>query len=122
MQEQIVADIARLIEQLRQQRQQQSKSGGKPSSSKPSPGGQKEPGDQESNKPAEDSQDRTGKNTDPTYEVGAMQDLLKDVWGHLPEQVRRQMLSGSGEEVLPKYQKLIEEYYKRLAEDAAKYP
>ncbi|MEQ8785751.1 MAG: hypothetical protein RIC55_05610 [Pirellulaceae bacterium] len=121
MQRQIAADIATLIEKLRQQRQQPSPGDSK-SSPKPQPGApQPEPGDKESNKPADDSQDRAGSNSEP-FEVGAMDDLLKDVWGHLPEQVRRQMLTGSGEQVLPKYRKLIEEYYKRLAEDAEKYP
>ena len=54
--------------------------------------------------------------------VVTQRQLLKEVWGHLPERVRRQMQSGSPEEVLPKYQKLIEEYYKRLAEDAVRNP
>lgn len=125
MQREIVADIDRLIEQLRQQRRQASQSQSsrrKSSGSPPMPGGRQEPGDRESDKPADESQQRMGKNEDESYQLGAMEDLLKDVWGHLPERIRRQMLAGSGEEVLPKYQKLIEEYYKRLAEDAEKYP
>jgi hypothetical protein len=123
MQRQIAADIAALIEKLRQQRQQPSPGSSRQSPKEPQPGQrQPEPGQRDSDKPAEESQDRTGDRENEPLEIGVMEDLLKDVWGHLPERVRRQMLSGSGERVLPKYQKLIEQYYKRLAEDAEKYP
>jgi hypothetical protein len=123
MQRQIAADIAALIERLRQQRQQPSPGSSNPSPKEPQPGQpQPQPGDRDSDKPAEQSQDRAGNRQDEPLEIGVMEDLLKDVWGHLPERVRRQMLSGSAERVLPKYQKLIEQYYKRLAEDAEKYP
>ena len=120
MQEQIVADMSRLIDQIRQQKK---KGGGGPRRPR-RPAGQTagEPGDQESSNPAEESQSRVRSADDRKAEVRDLENLLKEVWGHLPERVRQQMLSGSAEEVLPKYQKLIEEYYKRLAEDAAKNP
>lgn len=121
MQDQIVADLSRLIDQIRQQKKQQK--GGPPRRPRGRPAGQPgTPGDQESTDPAKDSQSRVGKADADQVEVRDLENLLKEVWGHLPEQVRQQMLSGSTEEVLPKYQKLIEEYYKRLAEDAANNP
>ena len=53
-------------------------------------------------------------------ELAQMQRMLKEVWGHLPPRVRAQMQSGAGEKFLPKYEKLIEDYYKRLAEERTK--
>jgi hypothetical protein len=43
--------------------------------------------------------------------------MLKRVWGHLPPRLREQLSSGMAEEFLPKYEKLIEEYYQRLVEE-----
>lgn len=37
-------------------------------------------------------------------------------WGHLPERVRQQLQSAAIERFLPQYEELIEEYYRRLAE------
>jgi hypothetical protein len=45
-----------------------------------------------------------------------MRALLKDLWGELPERERQQMLQLPVEEFLPKYELLIEQYFKRLAE------
>jgi len=44
-------------------------------------------------------------------------DALRRVWGHLPDKVREEMGSSFSEQFLPKYERLIEEYYKRLAEE-----
>ena len=44
-------------------------------------------------------------------------DLLRRMWGHLPDKVRDQMQASLSEQFLPKYERLIEEYYKRLAEE-----
>ena len=45
--------------------------------------------------------------------------LGEGVWGHLPERVRRQMIASGTVKFLPKYQTLIEEYYRRVADDNA---
>ena len=42
---------------------------------------------------------------------------MKDTWGHLPPRDREQMLQNTPDKFLPKYELLIEQYYKRLAED-----
>ena len=44
-------------------------------------------------------------------------DLLKAVWGTLPEQLRQQIQSPLQEEFLPRYERVIKQYYKRLAEE-----
>ena len=46
-----------------------------------------------------------------------MKEVLRRFWGHLPEKIRDQMQSSMSEEFLPKYERLIEDYYRRLAED-----
>jgi hypothetical protein len=42
---------------------------------------------------------------------------LDQMWGHLPERVRNQMQAPRSEHFLPKYERTIEEYYLRLAEE-----
>lgn len=49
-------------------------------------------------------------------------ELMKDLWGHLPARVKEQMLQSSIEEFLPKYQALIEEYFKRLIDEQSRNP
>jgi hypothetical protein len=46
-----------------------------------------------------------------------MRELIKSVWGELPETQREQMLESAGDVFLPKYQLLIELYFKRLVEE-----
>ncbi|GIW94307.1 MAG: hypothetical protein KatS3mg110_2348 [Pirellulaceae bacterium] len=41
---------------------------------------------------------------------------LSAVWGHLPPRIRQQLESRGSDVFLPKYQNLIEAYYRRLAE------
>ena len=48
---------------------------------------------------------------------GRKPDVLRRIWGHLPEKVRDDMQASFSEQFLPKYERLIEEYYKRLAEE-----
>jgi hypothetical protein len=40
-----------------------------------------------------------------------------DVWGHLPERLRQQLQNAAVERFLPKYEDLIEAFYRRLAEE-----
>ena len=42
---------------------------------------------------------------------------MKRLWGELPEQVRQQMQELPAEDFPPKYESLIEEYFRRLAEE-----
>jgi len=128
IQQDILQELSVVIQQLQQQQkqqQQQPSSGGqkqqqsKPTSKKPSEGGkpQGSPSQEPSNKPARDSSDDVRKPEEVEAENRELQQMLKEVWGHLPDRVRQQMMNARVEQLLPKYQKLIEEYYKRLAED-----
>jgi hypothetical protein len=57
--------------------------------------------------------DGTGKVEPPA----TAKDLVSEVWGRLPEVLQRQIQSPLREQFLPGYEKLISDYYKRLAED-----
>jgi len=46
-----------------------------------------------------------------------IQSLIKTVWGHLPDRVRQNVPNVSDERFLPRYERLIEEYFRRLAEE-----
>ncbi len=68
-------------------------------------------------KPATTSNVKPGKTDGQTPDMAEMIAVIKQVWGELPEKERQQMLQSSIEEFLPKYADMIEQYYKRLAED-----
>lgn len=122
LQRQIVKDLEQLAQELEKQCQKQG--AGKPGNQQTAsrkevkqPGGQKgkEPG-KENDGPVKDSTDRLGKNNVQKTDMAEMKNLMKDLWGQLPLRDREQMLQSSPEQFLPKYELLIEKYYKRLAE------
>jgi hypothetical protein len=46
-----------------------------------------------------------------------MKNLIKDLWGELPPNVREQMMQNPTEQFVPQYESMIEEYYRRLSEE-----
>jgi hypothetical protein len=46
------------------------------------------------------------------------EDVAKDVWGHLPDRLRRQMTQYYKEDVMPKYSELLRLYYSSLSDRA----
>ncbi len=66
---------------------------------------------------ARDSDGQPGNEETRAAETAAMQQAADEIWGHLPERFRRHMQNPGAIEFLPKYRRLIEDYYKRLAED-----
>ncbi|MFO7901236.1 MAG: hypothetical protein ACQESR_14230 [Planctomycetota bacterium] len=50
-------------------------------------------------------------------EPAALQEMVGEIWGHLPERLRGQIQSVEAVEFLPRYRELIEDYYRRLAEE-----
>jgi hypothetical protein len=113
-QKEILADLAKLIEQTKKQCNcnGNGKQGSGKSSTQAGAGtGDVRPG------PAREATDRVGKSEREATETADVKDVLRRIWGHLPEKVREQMQAQLSEQFLPKYEKLIEEYYKRLAEE-----
>jgi hypothetical protein len=75
--------------------------------------GQEKPG----NRPARESTERLGHQDAQRTNPEAMQALVKRVWGHLPDRARQELQNVSAEEFLPKYREVIEDYFRRLAEE-----
>jgi hypothetical protein len=120
LQKQIVEDLDLLIEQMKKQcsgapggGDGKKKPGGKPGSGSKAGTGE----NKGESRPAKDSTARAGKDADTRTELDRMKQMLKEVWGHLPPKIREQVQSGQPEEFLPKYERLIEDYYTRLAEE-----
>jgi hypothetical protein len=123
LQQRIVEDLAKLIEQAESQRDAQQAAASKDKKQQTARRqGVQQPkggsaGSKESNKPAKDSTDRLGKAENARPDPELIKGLMKNTWGHLPERAREQMLQNSPERFLPQYELLIERYYKRLAEE-----
>lgn len=110
VQKQIEADLAKLIEQARQQCAACNKAGG-------GQGQQAGTGGNPMPAPPRDSTNRIERGAKEAVETADVKDVLRRFWGHLPDKVREQLQSSLSEEFLPKYERVIEDYYKRLAED-----
>lgn len=123
LQDKIVADLDELLKAARQRQQQQRQQNASKNqqSSRQSASRQQGSGSAggESDQPAADSgaalRDRAASRPDP----GEMKDLLRELWGHLPEHERQMVINSTIEQFLPKYELLIEAYFKRLAEESA---
>ena len=69
------------------------------------------------NEPARESSDRLDRDSAKQPEKGDVNELVKELWGHLPERSREQMMQSFSEEFLPKYEREIQQYYRRLSEE-----
>ena len=119
VQQQVVADLDALIEQLAKQ----CCSGSSQSDGQPKPGSQRS---QSANRqqasragrgtaPARDSTARLQRGNSQAVNLADREELLKNLWGHLPPHVREQMLQSHSDEFLPQYELEIEKYFRRLA-------
>ena len=123
VQQEVVSELDKLIAQLSKQCQSQCQGGqcDKP----PDPNAKPKPG----NKPgmaagrgkaaARDSTDPLNRTTAQPVDKGDVNDVVKELWGHLPERSREQMLQSFSDDFLPKYELEIEQYYRKLGEDRA---
>lgn len=132
VQDQVVGALDELIEQLQQQNQNSSQSQSQSqeqqqASQRSTP--QQGASQQAAGQPrpsgataARTSSDRLQSGNGGEAAPGSSQDLLKDVWGQLPERVRQQLLQSSTDEFLPQYRDDIERYFRRLAEEESATP
>jgi hypothetical protein len=123
VQQDVVSELDKLIAELSKQCQCQCQGGqcDKPGESgKPKPGNK--PGTAAGNgkSPARESSDRLDRTTARAVDKGDVNEVLKELWGHLPERERQQMLQSFSDEFLPKYELEIEQYYRKLSEERAK--
>ncbi len=78
-------------------------------------GGQPQDSDQ-----AEDSEERERERQRRETAELKRKKLQTDVWGHLPEHLREQLLNTYSERMLPKYEGLVRQFYERLSETPSK--
>jgi hypothetical protein len=102
--EDIIAKLEKMIEEMekqQQQQQQQSGSGGSPMPANP----------------MQDSQaaDQKGPGNVDSKNIGK-----KDGWGNLPPKERQEVLQQIGRDLPAHFRETIEEYFKRLAQDGVK--
>ncbi|MGA2031543.1 MAG: hypothetical protein ABSG68_04750 [Thermoguttaceae bacterium] len=72
-------------------------------------------------RPTDKSQEGVRKAEDHKAKIHAMfENLLKQPWGQLPPHEREMLLQISGEDFLPEYRAMIEDYFRRLSEESAK--
>ncbi|HET6423762.1 MAG TPA: hypothetical protein VFG20_08780 [Planctomycetaceae bacterium] len=85
---------------------------GDPGQMRPKPAGQTGQKDRTN---AQDSEERTGPNRAAGNPASKRQRLEVEVWGHLPEKLREQLLSSYGEKMLPQYEDAVRKFYDELA-------
>ncbi|HUE72564.1 MAG TPA: hypothetical protein VMP01_16890 [Pirellulaceae bacterium] len=110
------AKIAEALEKLIEQAKKQGGSGNKSASGRGT--GKAGAGDGQAQPGApQESTDRVGGPQSEAAQTADVRNLLERIWGHLPEKMRDEMQNAVSDQFLPKYEKLIEEYYQRLAEE-----
>jgi hypothetical protein len=67
--------------------------------------------------PARDSSDPLNRTNSEPVDKNEVNELVKQLWGHLPQRSREQVLQSFSDEFLPKYEQEIEQYYRRLSEE-----
>src|SRR5262249_13652138 len=67
--------------------------------------------------PPRGSSQRIERGAKEQTETTDVKDILRRLWGNLPDKGRDEMQGSVCERFLPKYERLIEDYYKRLAEE-----
>ena len=124
VQQDVVSQLDQLIAELSKQCQCQGGQCDKPPS--PNPNGKPKPGNKagtaagRGKAPARESSDRLDRTTAQPVDKGDVNETVKELWGHLPERSREQMLQSFSDEFLPKYELEIEQYYRKLSEEQGK--
>jgi len=134
LQREIVDDLDKLIQELKKKKKQQQSSSSSSSKSrsqakrdkvnqpKRAPQPKPRPGQRNEQKPSRDSEERLDKSEQVKVDMQELNELMKDAWGHLPEKDREQMRQAAVEGFLPKYEIMIEKYFRRLAEENDELP
>jgi hypothetical protein len=122
LQERIASELQKLIKQLQRRKKSSSSSS---SSSKDQQTAEREKVEQPTtggagqqaaaDSPAKESTETLKERKTEKAETAQLDEALKDIWGQLPEHLREQMEQYATEELLPKYELQIEEYFRALA-------
>ncbi len=123
VQEEIISELDKLIDELNKQCQQCSsgkcdKPGNQQTQkSTPKPGASKPSATRGSQSAPQESQVLSGGGGEAQPGSVADRDVIKQLWGQLPERLRQQLLQSTADEFLPKYREELELYFRRLAEE-----
>jgi len=112
-QTQAISDLEAMITELARQKSQ-CQGGGSKTASKPKPGKPKSGKAGGGSKPGNSR--TSSQSGDLAADLEATGTLVRDLWGHLPERQREQILQPLSEDFLPKYATEIEEYFRALAD------
>lgn len=123
----IISDLDKLIAELSKQCQcngqsqggqgQDGKQSPKPNQNSPSKSTKSGVAAGRGRSAARDSNDRLDRASAQPADKGEVDEMVKALWGNLPESSREQMLQSFSDEFLPKYELEIEQYYRRLSEE-----
>jgi hypothetical protein len=114
VQQEVLSNLDKLIADL--SKQCQSCNG--QCNSPPKPGQNPKPGKPGTGRAAaRDSTDRLDSSSAKPVNKGEVNEMVKSLWGQLPERSREQMIQSFSDEFLPKYELEIEQYYRRLSEE-----
>jgi len=122
LQKNIVDALDSLIKQAQQNRgqssssQQKSKNRSRREQVRPS-GTKPGPANTANQQPARNSEARAGKEKVRHADPRETRKMMEELWGHLPQRLRQQVINSSIEEFLPDYELQIEQYFKRLSEE-----
>jgi hypothetical protein len=123
MQKQIVADLDQLIEQVRKSAGQcQSSSANSQGQPKQNPSDSSaksgaKPGQKTGGKPAAAGAKNSSDGQTRKPDVEEIRTMMNNLWGELPPSVQEQMLQAPIEDFVPKYQNLIEDYFRDLSNE-----
>ena len=131
LKQQIVDQLDALLEQLQKQSQQQPSAGRSPSGGGGQQQGNRTPVEtgslpdrqsagkrNEAEGPSRQSSQRVGKAA-PQINLAQLLQVVKDVWGHLPEKERERLRQHSADQVVPGHDLAVEEYFRRLAAESS---
>jgi len=124
----IVSELDKLIDELNKQckkcsgekaskpgQQQTQSSTPKPGEGKPGQG--KPAASQGTNSSPTDSQVSNGSGGKAQPGSATDAEVIKELWGQLPERLRQQLMQSSADEFLPKYRDDLEAYFRRLSQE-----
>ncbi len=124
LQQQALDQLGQLIEQIQQQKNQSqsqstSNSSGQQKPSKPASGKAGDPSQSQTpaDQIARDSSNKLQERKTGPVEPTSPPPLASDLWIRLPAKAREQIKQSQDQQFLPKYQRLVERYFRRLAED-----
>ncbi len=123
LQEDIVRRLDQLIESIKQNQSESSSSSSSSSSSQQQQQGQQPNQPQQQQQSGQSGEGEGGESTDaPAMQEGALRPGLDPAtagWGALPPRVRDMLSQGRADPFSRVYQRLTEEYYRRLAEESS---